>query len=382
MDSLMHDYVAGVFNTPHPPCLSLYQPTSRMHPGNQQDPIRFRNQLRALEQSLGREYGKREVGKLLKPFNELADDGGFWNHTLDGLAVLASPQLFKVYRLQRPVPELSIVADSFHIRPLIRILQSADRFQILSLNRQEIALYEGNRDGLDRVDLPSEVPQTITDALGELEPEPQVMIAPHITGPNRAGRHYGHGAKPENVDSDTERFFRAVDRAILEHCSRPSGLPLLLASLPEHHHIFRRVSRNPFLMEQTLDTHPDALSMEELRQRAWQVMEPYYLARTAALVDMYNAGRPRGLSADNLQQVAVSAVAGRVAMLLVEADRVIPGRIDPATGEIHQDELAKPNVDDLLDDLAELVLKNGGQVVVLPSERMPSKTGIAALYRF
>ena len=26
-----------------PPCISLYQPTHRRHPDNQQDPIRFRN---------------------------------------------------------------------------------------------------------------------------------------------------------------------------------------------------------------------------------------------------------------------------------------------------------------------------------------------------
>jgi len=41
--------------------------------------------------------------------------------------------MFRVYRLQRPVPELAIVADSFHTKPLLRILQSADRYQVLAL---------------------------------------------------------------------------------------------------------------------------------------------------------------------------------------------------------------------------------------------------------
>ena len=36
----------------------------------------------------------------------------------------------------------------------------------------------------------------------------------------------------------------------------------------------------------------------------------------------------------------------------------------------------------MLDDIAELVLKNGGQVVIVPNERMPTRTGIAAIYRF
>jgi len=46
------------------------------------------------------------------------------------------------------------------------------------------------------------------------------------------------------------------------------------------------------------------------------------------------------------------------------------------------DDLDNADVDDLLDDLGEQVLKNGGDVVVLPSERMPSSTGVAATYRY
>jgi hypothetical protein len=52
------------------------------------------------------------------------------------------------------------------------------------------------------------------------------------------------------------------------------------------------------------------------------------------------------------------------------------------SGEIQFDDLANPEVDDLLDDLGELVLKNRGQVVIVPADRMPTRTGIAAIYRF
>jgi hypothetical protein len=39
-------------------------------------------------------------------------------------------------------------------------------------------------------------------------------------------------------------------------------------------------------------------------------------------------------------------------------------------------------VDDVLDDVGELVLKNRGQIVIVPAERMPTQTGIAAIYGF
>jgi hypothetical protein len=67
---------------------------------------------------------------------------------------------------------------------------------------------------------------------------------------------------------------------------------------------------------------------------------------------------------------------------LIDADRHVAGRIDEASGRIEYGDLAHPEIDDLLDDLGELVVKKGGQIVIVPAERMPARTGIAAIYRF
>jgi hypothetical protein len=374
----------GLLDDCEPPCLSLYQPTHRHHPDNQQDPVRYANLVKALEASLLQQLPKDEVGPLLKPFLALADDRAFWNHTLDGLAVLGGKGIFRVYKLQRPVAELAIVADSFHTKPLLRILQSADRFHVLGLNRHAIRLFEGNRDALDEIEPAQGVPRTMTEALGDELTEPHQTVASYGgAGGGHAPMHHGHGGKESEVDSDAERFFRAVDRAVLEHHSQPSRLPLILAALPEHHHVFHEVSRNPFLVPESIAIHPDALSsIDELRERAWQLMEPRYLARLAALVEEFGSARSRGLGDDEPAQVARAAVAGRVATLLIEARREVPGRIDAATGDIEFDELRHPEVDDVLDDLAELALKMGGDVVVVPADRMPTDTGVAAIYRY
>ena len=383
MDALDQDYAAGLLDACGPPCLSLYQPTHRRHPENQQDPIRFRNLVKKLEESLLQEYTKDQIQPLLKPFLELADDREFWNHTLDGLAVLGAKGLFRVYELQRPVAELAVVADSLHTKPLVRILQSADRFQILGVSRQAIQLFEGNRDALDEIEPAKGVPQTITEALGEELTEPHQTVASYGgVGGSHSPMHHGHGGRESEVDIDAERFFRAVDREVLKHHSKPSGLPLILAALPEHHHLFHQVSHNPFLIAESIDVHPDALTIDELRQRAWQVIEPHYLARLAALVEQFRTARSRDLGSDELTHVAKAVVAGRVATLLIEADREVPGRTDAATGAIEFGDLAHPEVDDVLDDLGALALKLGGEVVIVPAERMPTKTGIAAIYRY
>jgi len=378
------------------PCVSIYLPTHRHHPDNQQDPIRFRNLVRQAADSLQHDRSAAMSASVLARFHVLGEETEFWNHTTDGLAVFGAPDLFRIVRLQRSVPEVAIVAGSFHVKPLLRIVQSADRFQVLCVNRRDIRLFEGSRDALDEIDLAEGVPRTATDVLGDELPEPSSQAHSYGTGPaasgagsNRGaggaktgGMRHGHGSKQDVIDQQTERFFRAVDRAVTEHYSQPSGLPLILAALPEHHAPFRSVSHNAQLIAPGLEVNPEGLSIDELRTRAWRVMEPVYLERLAGLVERFGAARTSQLGDDRLPQVAAAAVAGRIGTLLIDALRHVPGRLDSTTGSTRTGKLAHPEVDDLLDDLAEMVLAKGGEVVVVPADRMPSTTGLAAIYRY
>ena len=194
--------------------------------------------------------------------------------------------------------------------------------------------------------------------------------------------HHGHGGKEPEIEIDAERFFRAIDRAIMEHHSQPSRLPLLLAALPEHQSRFRELSHNSFLLPDGIEIDPEALSAEQLCERAWQVMEPQYRARLAKLTDQFGQAKASQLGLDTLEEVAKAAAAGRVATLLVEADRQMPGRVDPKSGEVQRGELDHPERDDLLDDLGELVRTKGGEVMVIPAEQMPTETGLAATCRY
>jgi len=380
-----------------PPCISLYQPTHRMHPENQQDPIRFRNLLNEIEQVLQKQHPEDVVSDLIQPFIDLASNQDFWNHSLDGLAVFGAPGLFQVFAMPRTVQDLAVVADSFHTKPLRRFLQSTDRYQLLALSLHGIKLFEGTRDGLQVIELAPGVPSTIEEALGEELTEPHQTVASYggSTGGSRStsGRaggssaspmHHGHGGKKDEVDKDADRFFRAIDRAILDNHSRPSGLPLILAALPEHHSLFHQVSHNPFLLAEGVKINPEALPLSELSSRAWQVFAPLHQARVEALVGEFGVAQSQGIGVDDLIQIGEAAAAGRVATLLIEADRKLAGHIHPGSGTVHlaDDENDSPEGDDLLDDLGETVIKMGGRVFVVSAEQMPTTTGAAATCRF
>ncbi len=365
-----------------PPCLSLYMTTHRRHPENQQEPIRYGNLLKALHTSLLQQFPRAEAQALLAPFVALADDQALWAHTADGLAVLGCEGLFRVFHLQQPVAELAIAADSFHTQPLRRVLQSPGRYQVLGLSLGQIQLFEGQRDSLTEVALAPGVPRTLDEAQGNARTEPHHTVSSHGgLGQGHSAMRHGQGGQHEVIDADAERFFRAVDRAVLDQHSRPSGLPLVLAALPQHHALFRRVSHNPFLMSTGLHINPDVAALGELGERAWQLVSPQHEAQMSARLAEFAAAMPKGLGGDDLAQVAQAAAAGRVATLLIESDRHWPGRLDATTGRIEAGDLADPQVDDVLDDLGTLVEKLGGQVLLMPKAQMPGFTGLAAIYR-
>jgi hypothetical protein len=111
-------------------------------------------------------------------------------------------------------------------------------------------------------------------------------------------------------------------------------------------------------------------------------MEPNYNQRLQSVAETFQEAASKDKGSDNISQVAKAAAESRVDVLLLESDRVIPGRLNEETGTIGKGNLEHPELDDLLDDIGELVSARGGKVVVVPKEMMPTETGLAATFRF
>lgn len=367
-------------------CLSLYMPTHRTSPERNQDPIRYKNLLRQLREQLDEQEPEADYDALLKSFDALVNDYDFWINQQDGLAIFGGEDFFKSYCLQRPVAERVLVSSRPYLTPLLRIVQSADAYQVLCLTRDSVRLFEGNRDVLDEVELAAEVPKNIVAALGpELTPGNQ---SGHPGSFGRAGergnsaaQESGGSGKQDEIDLDRDRFFRAVERAITEYHSKPSGLPLVLAALPENQFFFRAVSHNTQLLEPAITIDPAALDMKALRQRSWELLSHHYKLRLNTILDQYGNSHGQGLASDQLSEIGQATVSGRIATLLVEADRVVPGQFERESGAVTMEDGAADKAD-ILDEVMLQAMENGGEVIVVPPELMPSATGAAAVFRY
>lgn len=150
----------------------------------------------------------------------------------------------------------------------------------------------------------------------------------------------------------------------------------------EHHGAFRNISNNPYLMDIGIKRDYKTLSKEQLKENAWKLIEPFYIKKTKKLIDRYNVNRSKFLASDDLGEVSRAVFENRVDTILMEADRTIPGRIDKKIGKLQRGNLKDSKFDNIVNDLATMVFKNKGEIVILPKERIPSTTGVAAIYRY
>lgn len=365
------------------PCISIYQPTHRYSSDRQKDRILFKNQVREIESFLAKKHPINRVKKLLEPLYQLEKDSIFWSKTKDGIAILMNEDKCIVYNLNRRVKELAVVSDSFHIKPLIRVFQSADRYYVLGINRKTFKLYYGNRYSLDEVEMDEDVEVDIKDILGDQYTEPQVSTTGVValTG-GTDGMFFGQGSKKDEIDIDIVRYLRYVDRLVAKNYTDSLEIPLVLVALDEYQGEFRKISHNDALLEKGIHKDFESLSLDRLKEESWNIVEEVYIERTRRLVDRYEVEKGKELATDNVEDICKKAVESRVGLMLLESDRLLRGDIDMETGEIVKRELSGMGTDDLLNDLTDIVSNGGGEVVMLPKERMPTDSGLAAIYRY
>ncbi|MEX0654672.1 MAG: hypothetical protein WD534_00815 [Phycisphaeraceae bacterium] len=366
--------VRDLLRSPGSPCLSIYvplrPPLSRVNESN----VRFRNQVKKAEQArLGRtpEPGQAD-DPFFAPLYELADTSQIWRDPQGaGLAVFRSPQQWWVRQVVDPVPELSVLAESFHVRPVVRQVQMLERCQVLCVSNERVALYEGDRRRLVELALHPDVPQSMADAIGEPS---------HVAKTRRT--RYDQG-ETDPRDEQLRRYFRRLDQAVWEHHSERAKLPLMLAALPEYHGYFHEASHNPYLLEQGIRRDPfKELDDAERTRLAWEARRPSFEQHVADLHERFGAARAHDQASDDLATVGKLAAFGRLATLLIEQDKHVGGTLDRGTGEIAYKPMEDPAVDDVIDDIAEIVLGQEGEVLVLPAEQMPTTTGVAGIQRF
>ena len=365
------------------PCVSIFMPTHRAGKETRQDPIRLKNLAREAEKQLmAGGLQSSEVKELLAPVKGLLEDVFFWRYQSDGLAIFCSVGLFRSYRLPVTFKELMVVTGRFHVKPLLQLLTGDGKFYILALSQNEVRLLEATHYGVSVVELEG-VPKSLAEALQFDDKESQLQFhtpAP-VGGGERAAVFHGHGVGADDTKTDIMRYFIQVDRG-LSVVLKNERAPIVLAGVDYLLPIYGKVNTYRNLLEESVSGNPEGQSPEELRDHAWNIVEPHFLKEWQCVVSRYGqlAGTER--ASNKLAKVVSAAYHGKIEELFVAIGVQRWGTFDINTNRVSSHKEAQPGDEDLLDFAAVHTLLHGGTAYAVTSQEVPGDTPVAAVFRY
>ncbi len=349
--------------------VSIYLPTTphTQHIGEAR--LELKNLARAADAQLeDAGVDKRTRWAVEEQIAEIAEDDDFWAHQANTLALLATPESHRTYRLPTRLPAAQLeVSDRFHLKPLYRLASQPSHAFILALEENGVRLVEMFTDMAPaEVKVPG-MPKSAADAAGV--------------------RSINQRQKPDDSRGSDEQklrlrqYARKVDAALRPVLSGRTE-PLILAAAEPTASLFRSVATYPHLLAEGIARSPARMTEAELAEAARPVLDALHAARVAAVRALFDERAGSGRATTDISDAARAATFGAVEALMVDIDEVIPGVVDDTTGAVTFAEAPSARTYGVVDEIAGRVVTSGGTVLGVRRQDIPGGGVLAAVLRY
>ncbi|WP_208558865.1 hypothetical protein [Marinilactibacillus kalidii] len=338
--------------------------------------IQFQNLLKDAKEKICDVYDEKTCDTFLNELQMVRDDTDFWRKATESIVFYVTKTNTYFYRLSVAVNNNVVLSNQAYVLPLIANFQYVSYFHLLCLNHDKFTLYNGRGSRLQEISLPDDAPTNLEKALGD-ELTGGELNAGDYNGSSGQAMFHGHNEKSNEVQIDQDNYFRAVDKYVYDHYTKPTGIPLVLFALPENIADFERLSKNPKLDETKVEGSTAQLTTAEIEEKAKAVVNDIIDRRYKALVEKFNETTPEFKLEAQYNDLAMASIQGKIDTLLIEDNYQVQGTIDE-NGQYQEG----TEINAYVNQLTQNVLKTSGKVYVLDKASMPSDTGIAALLRF
>ncbi|MGH1394258.1 MAG: hypothetical protein ACRAVC_09495 [Trichormus sp.] len=372
------------------PCISLYISMQKLGAETRQNPIRFKNVIREAEERLNA-IGMRSTAaiKFIEPAIAL-DQNDFWEHQDQGLAIFISPRIFQYHCLPMESPELVVVGDQFHIKPLLHLINSDRQFYLLALSQKDVHFFEGNHYDIQEVEVENMPPnlEAVLLMQDKFQKGVQQRIGTSRGGTANPAQHPGefHGQGSPVRDrhqADILQFCYAIDQALHEKL-RDKQAPLIVAGVEHLHPIYEEANTYPHLLTQGITGNQEVKNLEELHHQAWSIVSPLIQQQQQQAIALYQqlAGENMAQASGDIKEIVPAAYYQKVDTLFVSLRQQVWGKFDSDTMSVDLHPQPQPQDNDMLDFAAVHTFLNGGQVYTLDIEEMPNQQPVAAIFRY
>lgn len=349
-------------------CVSIYLETTPLTQESGASRITLGNLARqAREQLEDAGFDKRRLALLMEQLEALEADDEFWRVQANSLAILATPDTLRTFRLANHLTTMAQVSDRFHLKPLLRAVSFPHSAYILALSENAVRLVEMHADlppATVRID---HLPKDAASSVGK------------STLNDRSASGRIHGSEGQNVRF--QQYACKVDAAL-----RPflAGLetPLILAATGRLASVFRSVNSYPHLLPDGIADSPDRITDGDLAQSARRVLDAAYAREIGALKTLYEQRASDGRATSDVSDAARAATFGAIDTLLVDIDSVVTGTVDEKTGAVSFAKAATTDTYGVVDEIAGRAMGSGARVLGVRRADLPGGGDLAAILRF
>lgn len=331
----------GITNIPNPH-ISIYLPRIDQFYTPAVRNEDFQHCLENAYYLLKKSYPLKKIMKIEDEITQ-SEECEVLSRTNNAIAFFYKEGFVKMLELPAQVNKKVISADSFHIKPIIEIEQLAESYFLYNLHKDRIDIYEGTV---------WEVKKTKTYHQAEFFP---------IT--------------TNKIEKKSTKVFiqkvLALEKSRLNKDERPiivdgvSFLQTIFCNLAEVKSI--RLIKNKY--------------SGDLKNKIFENLKSYFEKMRVDVLRDFQSYRGTAKLLHSLPEAMKMAKKGKIQKLIVAND-VVQWGLRMSNGEIIKSQLQKNgHDDDLLDDMAEEVLRSGGEVYCLPKHLLPFEDDFSAILR-
>lgn len=294
---------------------------------------KWKESLSKAESLLLKDYTRSFVNTFLEPLRvaPFLETLGLLDR---GIIVFYSKEQQGYIRVQTDISDLIVVADSFHIKPLLRIRNNERGFFVIAMSAKQINVSVETNGHLYRMDTIANSTQMDDPNTNKSKPDAKDFIA--------------HAASELNK---TLALYK---------------LPIILAGVKDHIGHMKKYLNHSMILEDGIIGNVERMKTEELREKCFELLGPYYRQKEAEAIEELNLAVKKNHAITYIEDIAVSAVYGKVRKLFVVENKQLWGKLNKTTGEVFiSPKQTNAHDDDILDDICQIVLSKGGEVVVL-----------------
>jgi hypothetical protein len=343
------------------PCVTISMNTHRTFPDNAQDIVGLKNLLNEAKDRLISEFGKRSISELLEKIENLEEEIEI-DYNLDSLHIFLSNSTKEIIKSPWQTPKNIVqIADSFAIKPLIKVFNRTEEYLILLLSQSGVKLLHAINDAI--------LKEIINDDFPFVE-------NPHVVN-NREKL-----SDSKQIDNMVREYFNEVDKAVVK-VHKETSMNCVVVSTKDNYSLLMQVADKPSIYQGYTSINYKDTSNNTIAKDSWQIVHSLQKQRRTDAIKEMQEAIGQGKVITDLGEIYKAAKQGRGDLLITHNDFHQAVKMkDELSFDLVVDVTMPGVIDDITSEIAWEVISKKGRAIFTNQEEIRTLGDIVLKVRF